>query len=86
LANKSSKDVGAAGSIATPLLQTSFLPDLMHVNFAPDAVFVELSFVQMAPTFTAPLAGKTGRSAKAKVIDRPYAIFFIFECALMKKS
>jgi hypothetical protein len=58
----------------------------MHVNFAPDAVFVELSFVQMAPAFTAPLAGKTGSSAKAKVIDRPYVIFFVFECAIMRKS
>ena len=35
--------------IATPLFQTSFVPDLMHVNFLPDAVAVDPALVHLAP-------------------------------------
>jgi hypothetical protein len=40
---------GVGGLIATPLFQTSFLPDLMQVNFFPPAVAVAPTFVHLAP-------------------------------------
>jgi hypothetical protein len=48
---------GAATLIATPLFQTSFVPDLMHVNFLPDAVAVDPALVHLAPAFTAAKEG-----------------------------
>jgi hypothetical protein len=39
--------------MATPLFQTSFVPDLMQVNFFPDAVAVDPAFVHFAPAFGA---------------------------------
>ena len=44
---------GAAALIATPLFQTSFVPDLMQVNFLPDAVVVDPALVHLAPALTA---------------------------------
>ena len=44
---------GAADFIATPLFQTSFVPDLTHVNFLPDAVAVDPGLVHLAPALTA---------------------------------
>jgi hypothetical protein len=38
-----------AALIATPLFQTSLVPDLTHVNFLPDAVAVAPAFVHLAP-------------------------------------
>jgi hypothetical protein len=38
-----------AALIATPLFQTSFVRDLIHVNFLPDAVAVVPAFVHLAP-------------------------------------
>ena len=35
--------------IATPLFQTSFVPDLIHVNFLPEAVAVGPALVHLAP-------------------------------------
>jgi hypothetical protein len=35
----------------TPLLQTSFLPDLIQVNLYPFTVDVEFNFVQVPPAF-----------------------------------
>ena len=35
--------------IATPLFQTSFVPDLIHVNFLPEAVAVVPALVHLAP-------------------------------------
>ena len=40
---------GAAALIATPLFQTSFVPDLMQVNFIPPAVAVEPALVHFVP-------------------------------------
>jgi hypothetical protein len=46
-------DIGVATDIgfliAMPLFQTSFLPDLMQVNFLPAKVDVEPAFVHFAP-------------------------------------
>ena len=38
-----------AALIATPLFQTSFVPDLTQVNFFPDAVAVAPALVHLAP-------------------------------------
>ena len=46
-----------AALIATPLFQTSFVPDLIHVNFLPDAVAVVPAFVHLAPALTAAKEG-----------------------------
>jgi hypothetical protein len=46
-----------AALIATPLFQTSFVPDLTHVNFLPDAVAVVPALVHLAPAFTAAKVG-----------------------------
>jgi hypothetical protein len=54
---------GAAALIATPLFQTSFVPDLMHVNFLPDAVAVDPALVHLAPALT---AAKEGAEIKDK--------------------
>ena len=48
---------GAAALIATPLFQTRFFPDLMQVNFLPDAVAVDPALVHLAPAFTAAKEG-----------------------------
>jgi hypothetical protein len=49
--------VGAATGfgflITTPLFQTSFFPDLTHVNFLPAAVAVDPALVHLAPALGA---------------------------------
>jgi len=40
---------GAAALIITPLFHTSFFPDLMQVNFLPDAVAVAPALGHLAP-------------------------------------
>jgi hypothetical protein len=45
--------IGAGFLIATPLFQSSFVPDLTQVNFLPDAVAVEPAFVHLAPALGA---------------------------------
>jgi hypothetical protein len=46
-----------AALIATPLFQTSFVPDLIHVNFFPDAVAVVPALLHLAPALTAAKEG-----------------------------
>ena len=41
----------------TPLFQTSFVPDLMHLNFLPWEIFVSPLVKHLAPVLTAPNAG-----------------------------
>ena len=41
--------IGAATLIATPLFHTSFVPDLIQVNFFPPAVAVDPAWVHFAP-------------------------------------
>jgi hypothetical protein len=48
---------GVADLMATPLFHTSFVPDLTHVNFLPDAVAVDPALVHLAPAFTAAKEG-----------------------------
>jgi hypothetical protein len=49
--------VGVGLVIATPLFHTKVLPDLMHVNFLPWAVFVSPLVEHLAPALTAAKAG-----------------------------
>ena len=44
-----SPDGFGAAVITTPLFQTSFVPDLMQVNFLPEAVAVAPALVHLAP-------------------------------------
>ncbi len=44
---------GVGGLMATPLFQTSFVPDLIHVNFLPAAVAVDPAFAHLAPALGA---------------------------------
>ena len=48
---------GAGFLIATPLFQTSFVPDLTQVNFFPPAVAVAPALVHLAPALTAAFEG-----------------------------
>jgi hypothetical protein len=52
---------GAAALIATPLFHTSFVPDLMQVNFFPLAVAVAPALVHLAPALTAAKDGAVTR-------------------------
>ncbi len=45
------------GLILTPLLHTSFLPDLIHLNCSELAICICPSFVQLDPTFGLAIAG-----------------------------
>jgi hypothetical protein len=49
--------VGIGVATFTPLLQTSFLPDLTQVYLKPLATEVEFNLEQVAPVFTAANAG-----------------------------
>ena len=42
-----------AALIAIPLFHSSLVPDLMHVNFFPEAVAVAPAFVHLAPALGA---------------------------------
>jgi hypothetical protein len=62
---------GAAALIATPLFQTRFFPDLMQVNFLPDAVAVDPALVHLAPALgVAAWTGATrDKSKKAESVS-----------------
>ncbi len=49
--------------IGTPLFQTRFFPDLMQVNFLPDAVAVDPALVHLAPALTAAKDGAETRES-----------------------
>jgi hypothetical protein len=52
-----------AALTATPLFQTSFVPDLMQVNFFPADVDVAPAFVHFAPALAVANAGAEMREA-----------------------
>jgi hypothetical protein len=63
-----------AALIATPLFQTSFLPDFTHVNFLPEAVAVAPALVHLTPALG--VAACTGvASDKSKMIGTAKGIF-----------
>jgi hypothetical protein len=55
-----------AALIATPLFQTSLLPDLMQVNFFPATVDVAPTFVHLAPALAAANDGPAIRDSDSK--------------------
>lgn len=62
---------GSGFLIATPLFQTSFVPDLIQVNFLPLAVEVAPTFVHFAPALgAAALSGVERESSNATVMSR----------------
>ncbi len=69
--------IGAGFFIATPLFHTSFVPDLMQVNFLPEAVAVDPTFEHLVPAFgVAACTGAARASNKAIAIARR-ALFFM---------
>ncbi|MDP1852023.1 MAG: hypothetical protein Q8K48_06365, partial [Candidatus Planktophila sp.] len=58
--------VGGGLRITTPLFQTNFLPDLMHVNFLPAYFALWPLFLQIEPALTAANAN-CGGATKEKI-------------------
>ena len=56
--------------MTTPLFHTSFLPDLIQVNFLPALVLTKPDFEQAAPDFTAAVAGRANADKRkaAKIV------------------
>ena len=52
--------------IATPLFQTSFVPDLTQVNFFPPETEVAPTFVHLAPALAAAKEGPAIRDSDSK--------------------
>jgi len=63
--------------IFTPLSQTNFLPDLMHVKVLPETIEVNPAVLQLAPALTAALAGTREIDKERPSIDMK-AISFLF--------
>jgi hypothetical protein len=57
---------GAAALIVTPLFQTSFVPDVMQVNFFPPAFTVAPALVHLAPALTAAKDGADTQGEREK--------------------
>jgi hypothetical protein len=55
-----------AAFTATPLFQTSLLPDFMQVNFFPATVDVAPTFVHLAPALAAAKEGPAIRDSDSK--------------------
>jgi len=71
--------VGFEAATATPLFQTNFFPDLMHVNFLPDETEVTPALEQDAPALTAAFTGIMGMDRKRESIDKKViTLFFRF--------
>jgi len=66
---------GEADLVATPLLQTVFLPDLIQVNSFPADSFFCPNLVHEEPGLTGD-AARAGRTDKGRRINSPSAIFF----------
>jgi hypothetical protein len=66
------KLVGAAAitlvDFVTPLFQTNFLPDLMHVYVLLETTDVRPAFLQAPPALTAALAGLRGDVIKRETV------------------
>lgn len=65
-----------AGLITLPLFQTSFLPDLMHLNCLPPLILVIPTLPQAAPAFGG-VAENAGRFAKIKASAITATPFFM---------
>jgi hypothetical protein len=77
-------DSFGAALIATPLFQTSFVPDLTQVNFLPADIDVVPAFVHFAPALTAANDGaairdrdiRNARNSRGRVIAQRYQSVF----------
>jgi hypothetical protein len=70
--------VGVGFTIATPLFQTSFLPDLMQVNFFPAAVAVDPALVHLAPALgVAAWTGVARVKSKTRIMRRGVFLIMI---------
>ena len=56
--------------MTTPLFQTNFLPDLMHVNVLLDTTDVIPTFLQAPPALTAAFAGMRRVDMERESIDK----------------
>ena len=66
--------------MTTPLFQTNFLPDLMHVNVLLDTTDVIPTFLQAPPALTAAFAGIRGVDRKRVNTDKnAISLLFIYE-------
>lgn len=65
---------GKADFVGTPLFQTIFLPDFMHVNIRPELSRLVPIFEHDAPAFIG-LAANVGRVDIGKAINSPMAFF-----------
>ena len=71
-----------AAVIAIPLFQTSFVPDLTHVNFLPDEIDVVPALVHLAPALGVDAWTGAAR-VKSKKTENIKVIFF---CTVMASS
>jgi hypothetical protein len=62
--------VGFEVATATPLSQTNFFPDLIHVKVFPETIDLIPSFVHAPPTLAAAFAGIMGVDRKRESIDK----------------
>jgi hypothetical protein len=69
--------VGFEAATATPLFQTNFFPDLMHVNFLPDETEVTPALEQDAPALAAAFTGISGMDMKRESIEKNAMSFLI---------
>jgi hypothetical protein len=77
-------EVGVDLALAlTPLPQTTFLPDLMHLYLRPETVFTCPLVLQVAPALTAAKAGvERDEPRNARAIKRARDLFFMLEIIL----
>jgi hypothetical protein len=61
----------------TPLFQTNFFPDLIHVYVLPEAKDVIPAFVQAPPAFTAALTEVSGSSTESKSVSKKVISFLL---------
>jgi hypothetical protein len=61
---------GADLTIKTPLFQTNFFPDLMHVNDLLETTDLSPTFLQAPPALVAALTGVRGSDKKRESIDK----------------
>ena len=67
--------VGVGVGTFTPLLQTSFLPDLMHLYLYPVTEVVAFNLVQADPALTAAMDGDENCDASKEKQSRSLAFF-----------
>jgi hypothetical protein len=70
---------GVGFVIVTPLFQTSFVPDLMQVNFFPPAVAVDPALVHFVPALgAAALSGIARETSKIIAMEKVVHFFIRF--------